>query len=365
MAIRICHVASNHSVTDARIFKKECKSLSKEYDVSLIVPNTDTNTVDGIHVVGVSLPESRLRRMVSLSPVYKAAIKVDADIYHFHDPELLPIARKIKKRGKKVIYDSHEDMPSDILEKPYLPKWSRKIISLLYERYEKRTLNLFDALVTVSPKIVERLSKINPNTYLVTNYPIYREIPDNNNREKQICFTGLISHIWNHAPIIKALKKTGVRYILAGPITDQYMNELSKEDGWEYVDYKGVVAPSEVEVIQTHSIAGMAVLGYSPIAGGKEGTLGNTKLFEYMMSGTPVVATDMRLWKNIIDKYNCGICVNPDSSDEIANAITRLLEDPNLVITMGKNGKEAVRKEFNWETQEQVLLDMYSNIIKV
>jgi len=363
MKTRVCHVASNHYVTDARIFKKECKSLSRKYEMYLIVPNTECRIIDDIHVVGVNLPEELFKRIFNLNPIYEAALEVNADIYHFHDPELLPIAAKIKRKGKIVIFDSHEDMPSDILEKPYLPRWSRKLISIVYETYEKRTLRKFDALVTVTPKIVERLRTINSNTYLITNYPIFKDIPINESRSQQICFTGLISHLWNHVPIVKALEKANVKYVLAGPMTEQYKKELSALKGWEKVDYKGVVPAKEAEKIQTESVAGMAILGYSPVAGGKEGTLGNTKLFEYMMAGTPVIATDMRLWKEIIDKYQCGICVNPDSDEEIAAAITKLINSPELVSSMGKNGKEAVKKEFNWETQEKTLFEMYDKVL--
>ncbi len=363
MKSKVCHVTSVHNSKDTRIFKHECTSLTNYYDVTLIAPNVMDYEENGVHIKGINLPNHRFKRLQSLRRVFNKMLEIDAELYHFHDPELLPIAKKIKKRGKKVIYDSHEDIPSDILEKTYLPKWSRRIVSLLYEFYEKRTLKYFDAIVTVTPKIVERLSKINPNTYLITNYPIYKEIPTNGKRNRQVCFTGLISHIWNHEPIIKALKNSDIKYVLAGPMTEHYRSELSLLDGWKNVEYMGVVTPKEVETIQTQSIAGMAVLGYSPIAGGKEGTLGNTKLFEYMMAGTPVIATDMRLWKAIIDKYNCGICVNPNSEDEIADAFSLLLDHPELVVSMGNNGKEAVRKEYNWESQERVLLNMYSKII--
>lgn len=365
MSVRVCHVASNHNVTDGRVFKRESKSLAKKYNVSLIVPNVQSDVIEGINVIGVELPSQRLKRMIGLKPIKEAAMKVDADIYHFHDPELLPIAKEIKKLGKKVIFDSHEDVPADILEKPYIPLYLRKLISCIYEKYEKSVFRNLDALVTVTPKIVERLKKINPRTYLITNYPIYKEIEQKNERKKQICFTGLISHLWKQDKIVESLEGLDVQYVMAGPMTPDYQSNLEKIEGWKKVNYRGIVSADSAQEIQTQSIAGMALLGYSPIVGGKEGTLGNTKLFEYMMAGTPVIASDLNLWKAIVSKYDCGICVCPDNTEEIAKAIRFMLENPDIVEKMGANGQRAVKAEYNWATQESVLFDLYEEVLSL
>lgn len=173
--IRICHVTSVHPATDVRIFWKECLSLSKRYDVSLIAPNTEDRDEHGIHIYGVELPIGRISRQRSLNRVLDKMIEVDADVYHFHDPELMRLGIKMKRRGKKVIFDSHEDVPMQILCKEYLPKITKKPISMVYSWYERNLLKQYDALISVTPSIVERLEKINPNTFMVTNYPVLTE----------------------------------------------------------------------------------------------------------------------------------------------------------------------------------------------
>lgn len=92
--IRVCHMTSAHSPWDTRIFHKECVSLAQAgYEVYLI-QRGESHEQAGIHVIGVGQPTGgRLSRMTAFSKkVYETALALDADIYHFHDPELIPYA---------------------------------------------------------------------------------------------------------------------------------------------------------------------------------------------------------------------------------------------------------------------------------
>jgi hypothetical protein len=52
--------------------------------------------------------------------VYRKALKTDADIYHLHDPELMPLGLLLKLQRKKVIYDVHENLPKQISIKHWI-----------------------------------------------------------------------------------------------------------------------------------------------------------------------------------------------------------------------------------------------------
>lgn len=359
----ICHVTSVHPWNDGRIFRKECTSLAKQYEVYLIAPNVDDNTVNNVHIKGVVLSLSRLSRLFQLRRVLKKMKEINADIYHFHDPELISLGLKMKKRCKIIIYDSHEDTPLDISMKPYLPKWFRTVLSKFYAVYERMILKKYDALVTVTPTIVERLKSINKNITQITNYPLYQDLSAGRSFEKNICFAGGVSASWMHGNIIDSLSDTNVNYLMAGPASDNYIKELSQKSNWGKVNYYGIIDHSKVIELYHHSLAGMALYDYNGYLG-TEGSLGNTKLFEIMQAGVPVIATDFRLWRNIVKKYDCGICVNPRNVDEIRNAIKYLEENPEQVKKMGDNGILAFKEEFNWNTQEALLFDFYSNLLK-
>lgn len=360
---KVCHFTSVHTATDGRIFEKECVSLAKAgYEVYLVAPNAEEGIRDGVRIVNVPVKrKGRLYRMLFLSrAVFKKALSLDADIYHFHDPELLRFALRLKRKGKKVIFDSHEDVPNQILGKEWLPKSLRNLIANLYGQYEKWVLSKLDAVVSVTPAIVNRLIRSNPNTYQIANYPLLQQLEDNRMWNNSICFAGGISPQWMHENIIEALNRIeNVTYNLAGKGMEKYLNNLKKLDGWSKVNYIGKIPFKDVPAFLQQSSIGIALIDYVANAGYKEGTIGNTKLFEYMMAGIPVIATDFNTWKHIIEKYDCGICVNPHDIKAIVDAINFLLTDKQLALQKGNNGKNAVLVEFNWLSQEKILYKMY------
>jgi len=109
-------------------------------------------------------------------------------------------------------------------------------------------------------------------------------------------------------------------------------------------------------------VAGLAILDYSENTCGKLGTLGNTKLFEYMQAGLPVICSDFVLWKDIIEEWDCGICIPPRDVIALRNAIQYMIDNPEKAKEMGKNGRQAVLEEFNWGIEEKKLISLYRKL---
>ncbi len=364
MAIKVCHLTSMHPPFDGRIFQKQCISLAKIYDVSLVQANTEDQVKDGVKVYGVHMPPIRFKRMATVKPVLKKALEIDADIYHIHDPELLPLIPKLKKHGKKVIFDSHENFPGVIMIKEYLPLLFRRLVSKLYIQYERKILSCCDAVISVTPDIVTRLSKINKHAFLITNYPIYREIEDKRAWGKSICFAGGVNKEWMHHQIIKALPETEVKYRIVGKSAyPSYNNLLKNLAGWDKVELLGKIKREDVIPFLQENLAGMALYTYNdPNVNYKEGTLGNQKIFEYMMAGIPIITSHLRLWEELIKENDCGLVVEPDDVNSISEAINFLEKNPAEAKRMGDNAQKAVKEKYNWNTQEEVLFQVYEYV---
>ena len=366
--MKVCHLTSVHNRYDVRIFSRECISLQKAgYNVSLIAADGKIDELkNGINIYGVAKGSSRITRMFqTTNNVYKKAIEINADVYHLHDPELIPTGVKLKKKGKKVIFDSHEDVPQQILNKQWIPFFFRKIISIIYSLYERKSLKRFDGLISVNSRIVDRLKKINTNTVMVTNFPIINEYEKNDSKynKRTICFAGTICENYMIHHILDAISEIdNIKFILAGPCYENYLSELKNKSSWSKVDYKGAISFDKVIEIYNESSIGVAVHDYTYNVGCKEGSLGFIKNFEFMANELPVICTDFVVWKQIIDEEKCGICVAPNDITAIREAITYLLDNPDIARNMGENGRSAVVKKYSWTKQEETLLKFYNQL---
>lgn len=367
--IKVCHVTSVHPVEDVRIFQKECVSLARAgYDIYL-VQQGESYEKYGVHIVGFgNVESSRIKRMLHTSrTAYEKALAVDADVYHLHDPELLPYGIKLKKLGKKVIFDSHEDVPADILEKHWIPGPLRKLISKLYGWYEANCFSKLDGTVGVTPTLCDRLEKASRHSVMVTNYPILENnLPEPTFLSRKIAFPGLISQIWCIDKVLEAIENIDdiTLELRSRNIEEPYGSQLRQMKGWNKVNFPGRVPHHEVLNVLAECMCGVALLQECPNSGYKMGTLGNTKIFEYMMIGIPVVCTDFILWKQILDEWECGICVDPQDPNQIETAIRRLLDHPEEARRMGENGRRAVAERFNWGVEEKKLLAFYEEILR-
>ena len=364
----ICHITTTPQTSIPRLLRESSTAVAmgiKPY----IIAQGESYEEEGITFIGVKSEKKRFKRMIFTSrEIVNKAIKVDADIYQIHDPELLPFALKIKKLGKAVIFDSHEFYGIQIQLKSYIPQFLRKIISKTYTYYETFICKRIDAVIAVcTVNGVDYFKGRSKKTILLSNLPdndIFSNpnIQLRNNNSKNVVYTGAISPSRGITNIIRAIGKTGGKLYLCGPIvTENYYKEISEMEEFIYVDYKGVVSRKEIINILKKCNIGISTLlhvgQYSEID-----TL-PTKVYEYMALGLPVIISDTEYAKKLVKKYTFGICVDPNDIEEIANTINYLIKNPHRAKKMGEIGKSLVKEKFNWSIEERKLISLYEELI--
>ncbi|MEN6328398.1 MAG: glycosyltransferase family 4 protein [Syntrophomonas sp.] len=362
----ICHLTSAHSATDIRIFYKECKTLNEAgYDVTFAVQNEKDETIEGINIIGIGKPRNRKERIgKTTQQIYRRALECNADIYHFHDPELIPIGLHLKNKGKKVIYDAHEDVPRQILSKQWIPAPLRKIISCAIERIENYAARRFDYIVTATPFIRDRFLKLNDHTLDINNYPLLSELyiptDDWDSKEKMVCYVGGIGKIRGIQEMVEAIGMTKYSMLLAGNFQSVVEKGIvAEKDGWSQVIELGHVDRTAVKEVLSRSMAGLVLFHPEP----NHINAQPNKMFEYMSAGIPVIASHFHLWKEIVEGNNCGICVDPLNVKEIAQAINWIIDNPKQAKKMGENGRSAVEEKYNWEQEGAKLVEIYRKLL--
>ncbi|HNS20522.1 MAG TPA: glycosyltransferase family 4 protein [Sedimentisphaerales bacterium] len=369
---KVCVLTSVHIPFDGRVFHKEARSLAKAgYEVVLIARHDKEETVGGVRVVPLAEPRNRLQRMTKvLWRLYRLAVQENADVYHFHDPELIVVGLLLKLWGKKVIWDVHEHYPNAIRDKYYLSKPLRRVISKSFDLFERAAVGFFDYVIYTTPVVGTRYQRMKVRSGRIENYPIV-ELSQAFARDPQekIIFLGGMSPIRGLVQVIEAFSLVSKKHpswelCLVGVYHpksfEQELKDLADRLGVATnVKFLAWVPYEEKERLSSQ--ASMGIITYLPYSNNTS-CLPN-KLFDYMLVGLPVIASDFPLYREVVEPARCGVLVDPSRPDQIAQAMEHLIEHPQEAREMGQRGRRAVLEKYNWEKESERLLSIYDQVL--
>lgn len=365
---KVCFLSNVHpSPFDTRIFFKEARTLSAAgYEVVLIVQHDKAELVNGIRIIPMPKPRNRLDRMTRLAwRLFRLAIKERADVYHFHNPELIPVGLFLKLLGKTVIYDVHEAYGEKILSKPWIKPQLRPFISKAFSRFERISSKCFDHVIAADRFAAKQFK--HRNVTVLANYAVVSmvknvwstRVPMPRMSEKTIAvFVGDLTEergLFKMVEAVKSLSNYDVELHLIGRFDDPRNQEIIRSV--EMVKYFAFLPLDKV--FEHLMAASIGLILFQPVPSLFYAGENTNKLFEYMACGLAVIASDFPNLRELVEGTQCGICVNPTSPKEISTAIRLLHENPQVRAEMGQNGRKAILKKYNWEKESEKLLEIY------
>ena len=362
-----------HDPYDTRIHHKESRTLADAgYDVSILAHHPRDESANGIDIVSIGTADSRTERWTHLHRLYRTAAARDSDVYHFHDPELLPVGVWLSRTtDAAVVYDVHEDYESNAIKhRDWIPDAIAPALERAIPTIQSTCAKQFDAVVTATEWIAEGFEAHGyTNVTSVRNFPITEEItignsPERPDWEHTLVYVGSISKARGILNMLHLVKELHSRDRDVGLWVIGHFNELEtttrtyiRENGLD--DAVRLFGRIEYEEIFSYLMA--ADIGVVLADADRYEYVIPTKIFEYMYSQLPIIATDtVGPRKYLPDE--AGVFVDESNAEQQADVVEELLNDPERRAKMGRAGRKRVVDEYSWERESKKLLNIYSEL---
>lgn len=376
--LRVCHISTVHVPFDQRIFHRECWSLARAgYDVHLLVQlGEPEQLVDGVRVHSIGDPRKHTlglrlgNRLGRLRRTAQRAQELQADVYHLHDPELIPLGLWLKATtGAAVVFDCHENNTAYIQQKLYLNPLLRHVLAAGMAWMEGLAGRFFDAIVTADAGVAQ----LYQNRYRARRVVVLHNFPrldlfqpshgngNNGKKDFDLVYHGTIPryHLEIAFAVAEELRRRGVRarwyFFGKCPEAEWAQREILRrgfQDSFR-IDARLVPHPEVASHVER------ARIGFIPLPDLPKFQHNiPTKLFEFMSLGMPTVLSDLPPSRPFVGDGQCALMVPADDPVAYADAIESLLQSPRRSQQMGVVGKQRAQDAYNWEVESKKLLQL-------
>jgi glycosyltransferase involved in cell wall biosynthesis len=273
------------------------------------------------------------------------------ELVHANDMDTLPAGTALRRSGAAhaLLYDAHEYWPGIGVHGSSANDAIRAI--------EGEGIRRADYVVTVNPFIADMLREeysLPVSPAVVMNCPARDSSPvrmDTAGGPVRVLYQGKVQAFRGIGELILAFRSIESAELTVsgdGPLLKRF-RLLARIEGLEgRVRFTGRYEPDEtLAIVRGHHIG---VMPFSPV------TLNITysspnKLFDYMMGGLAIVASDLPFLRKVIEEERMGALLPANSPEEIAEALRTLIADRDRLTSCRRNAREAALARYCWEEQ--------------
>jgi glycosyltransferase involved in cell wall biosynthesis len=365
------HLTTAHTPTDTRIFDKEATSLAKAgFDVGLLAHDTPAEDRNGVQFIDLGSAEIRTDRWRSIPRAASIAKRLDASIYHFHDPELIPLGIYLAETtDSAVVYDVHEDYGHKATGREWIPDILGAPLAYTIPRVEQFAGSRFDAIVSATSRLSQRFARSNETVTTLHNFPRIGSLPPRTDtRERQaeyvLCYVGGLSElrgIHRSLDLLKALRERGFDVELWALGTwrtdtdERKANQFIREHEMEsYVEFPGYVDYEEMFRYLYGADVGLSLLDTAEFE-----TAIPTKQFEYLYAGLPTLTTPLDTAIRFLPDQFRHVVPQGDT-EAAADAVEIALNHDYDSEAM----QSLVKTKYSWESEADKLFSLYQELLE-
>ncbi|NPV70684.1 MAG: glycosyltransferase [Firmicutes bacterium] len=320
---------------------------------------------DGIDFVEFPRDFTRVGVLTRPDRVARFLRGLEADVYHFHDPDLLPVAGLMSSRDSIIIYDCHEWYQQVFPHKGYRPLLA-KGAAIGLSLVERIVIPRLDAVIVPTEELARVYKTLAKTVVSIRNFaPVdgWTTCTESGEKTWDLIHTGTVSRprLEVMLDIARSIRDTGrsIKFCLLG-VSDEVRSWVNSDaKARSLVDCVGRVSETEVPGFLERSRIG---INYHPYQQRFMVAI-PMKVFEYMRHGLPFVSTALPPLKRLLGDSGTGLLVEENTVPSFVAAITSLLDDQVGTAQMGQRGRELITREYNWERESVKLVGLYRQLL--
>ncbi len=363
---RVVHLTTVHHPSDPRVFWKEAVSAQAAgFDVFLVVQHEREETVEGVDLVPLPLTSGRYQRVFLQRRAFRTARALQASVYHFHDPELIPLAWALKRAtGARMIYDMHEDY-----------RGRGRASGRLLRALERWCFTWADHVVLAEESYAAIVPEATPHTVILNYFrPFHQQAPSARAEASasfRLLSTGTLSAERGVGRVLDIVAQAHRQALpwhvtLAGKCylardrraAEQQIMRDGLETRVRRVGWETFVPWPMLEPEYVAADVGLALFVDRP----NYARSVPTKFYEYLFYGLPILCSDFPLWRQFVERHQCGAVVAPGDHAAAFKILKQWYEQPALYHQLSEAAANAA-PQYLWPVMEKRLVALYARLV--